>query len=174
MFCAHVSGGTYRCHDLEGHVREALNMEALYRFLSVSRYIWSIFPFLEIFDSLRLPAGTHICTASYAISKTPANISNAQDFNGFRYDEKRKQPNEEHRYQYAVADKDHGRFGYGKFACPGRFFAFSELKIIVAHLIMEFDFKYPEDKTRPEQLNVVEVLHPDPSARLLIKRRSKT
>jgi len=42
-----VSGVTYWCHDIEGHVRKALNIEALYRFLSVSHCIWSIFPLRE-------------------------------------------------------------------------------------------------------------------------------
>ena len=44
-----VSGVTYGCHDIEGHVREALrtNIEALYRFLSVSHCIYTIFPLPE-------------------------------------------------------------------------------------------------------------------------------
>ena len=128
---------------------------------------------LTLFDNLRLPAGTHICTASHAISKprptfqmpktstasaTTRSVSNLTRSTGIN----------------TLSRIDHGHFGYGKFACPGRFSASSELKIIVAHLIMEYDFKYPEGKTRPEDLNVVEVLYPDPSARLVIKRRSKT
>ena len=69
---------------------------------------------LTLSDGLQLPARTHICTAAYAISNDPANLSNAQDLNGFRYYEKRKQPDEEYRHQYAVMDKDHMHFGHGR------------------------------------------------------------
>ena len=126
---------------------------------------------LTLSDGLHLPAGTHICVARYNISKDSANIPNADEFQGFRYYEKRKELHEGHKHQFAVTDKDHLHFGHGKLACPGRFFASTELKIVVAHLIMGYDFKYPEGKGRPENLNVDEFLYPDPTARLLIRRR---
>ncbi|KAF3074772.1 Cytochrome P450 monooxygenase trt6 [Trichoderma lentiforme] len=38
----------------------------------------------------------------------------------------------------------HLEFSYGKSACPGRFFAASELKVSLAHNLMKYDFKVPE------------------------------
>lgn len=42
-----VSGVIWWYHVLEGHERGAINIEALYRFLSVSHCFWSIFPLRE-------------------------------------------------------------------------------------------------------------------------------
>ena len=128
---------------------------------------------LTLSDGLYLPAGTHICTASYAISQDPENISNAQNFDGFRYYIQRKQPDEDNKHQFAMTDKNHLHFGRGKYACPGRFFASAELKMIIAHLILQYDFKYPDGKGSPANLNADEFLYPDPDARLLIKRRPR-
>ena len=34
-------------------------------------------------------------------------------------------------------------FGYGRHACPGRFFATNEIKMIVAKMILDYDIKMP-------------------------------
>ena len=128
---------------------------------------------LTLSDGLHLPAGTHICAASYSISQDPENIPNAQNFDGFRYSNLRKQPDQDSKHQFAMTDRNHLHFGRGKYACPGRFFASAELKMIIAHLILRYDFKYPEGKGRPANLNADEFLYPDPAARLLIKRRPR-
>lgn len=48
MLIAHIFSGVTRWyHDIEGHERGAIDIEALYRFLSVSHFIWSIFPLRE-------------------------------------------------------------------------------------------------------------------------------
>ena len=129
---------------------------------------------LSLSDGLPLPAGTQICTASYAISQDANNVSNAQDFDGFRYYNQRKEIDENTKHQFATTDKNHMHFGRGKYACPGRFFASAELKIVIAHLIMRYDFKYPYGKDRPANLKADEILYPDPSARLLLKRRPRS
>ena len=128
---------------------------------------------LTLSDGLHLPAGTHICAASYSIAQDPNNIPNSQNFDGFRYYNLRKQPNEDNKHQFATTDKNHLHFGRGKYACPGRFFASAELKMIIAHLILRYDFKYPEGQGRPANLNADEFLYPDPAARLLIKQRPR-
>jgi cytochrome P450 len=40
-------------------------------------------------------------------------------------------------------------FGYGKHACPGRFFALNEVKIFVAHMLMNYEVEYMKDRPRP-------------------------
>ncbi|TVY81918.1 Ent-kaurene oxidase [Lachnellula suecica] len=127
---------------------------------------------LTLSDGTLLPTGTHLCVASEAISKDLNFAPNALEFDGFRYFRKREEAEEANKHQFAMTDKDHVHFGHGKYACPGRFFASNELKMITALLIMEFDFKYPEGKTRPANLNADEFLYSDPTTTLLMKRRS--
>lgn len=126
---------------------------------------------LTLSDGTFLPVGTHLCVASESISKDPSFAPNADEFDGFRYFRKRQDAEEANKHQFPMTDKTHVHFGHGKFACPGRFFASNELKLILARMIEEFDFKYPEGQTRPANLNVDEFLYSDPTRTLLMRRR---
>ncbi|KAI2603775.1 ent-kaurene oxidase [Hypoxylon sp. NC1633] len=44
----------------------------------------------------------------------------------------------------ATVDDTFLSFGFGKHACPGRFFALNELKIFVAHMVLHYDFEYQQ------------------------------
>ncbi len=39
---------------------------------------------------------------------------------------------------------DHVGFGHGQQACPGRFFAASEIKIVFVYLLLSYDWKLPD------------------------------
>ncbi|KAI1778215.1 ent-kaurene oxidase [Hypoxylon cercidicola] len=49
-------------------------------------------------------------------------------------------------------------FGFGKHACPGRFFALNELKIFMAHLLLNYDVQYM--KSRPPLTNRIWLKYP--------------
>lgn len=70
-----------------------------------------------------------------------------------------------------MTDKNHLHFGHGKYACPGRFFAVLEMKMILARMLVEYEFKYPEGQGRPRNLTMDENVLPDPAARLLVRKR---
>lgn len=127
---------------------------------------------ITLSDGQTLKPGTHICLASYSISRDSDVVPN-QEFDGFRYYEMRKDPDEDKAMQYAMTDKNHLHFGHGRFACPGRFFAANELKMILGELLLDYDFKYPEGKSRPKNINADEFLYPDPHTRLLMKGRDR-
>lgn len=40
---------------------------------------------IKLHDGIRLPHGAHVCFPSYAISKDPSVIENADEFDGLRY-----------------------------------------------------------------------------------------
>lgn len=63
-------------------------------------------------------------------------------------------------------------FGYGGQACPGRYFAVSEIKMILARLLVEFDFAYPEGKSRPQNMFADENVFMDPKAKLMMRKRA--
>lgn len=63
-------------------------------------------------------------------------------------------------------------FGYGRHACPGRFFASAEIKAIMVYLPMNYDFKFPDDRTeRPPSLIFETQNSPNHMGRILFKRR---
>lgn len=64
-------------------------------------------------------------------------------------------------------------FGLGKDACPGRFFATNQIKIILAHLIFNYDFALEKPEAgRPKNFMFEVNVLADPTAKLLLKRRS--
>lgn len=93
-------------------------------------------------------------------------------FDGFRHYRERQKPGQGNLHQFATTDKDNMHFGHGKYSCPGRFFAAHTIKVLIAHLIVNYDFKFPEGKGRPRNVAAHEYIFPDPEARLLIKERS--
>jgi cytochrome P450 len=65
-------------------------------------------------------------------------------------------------------------FGFGRHACPGRFFAANEIKLIVARLLMDFDIKMPEGRTeRFENIAMSGNIMPDFGKEILLKRVAK-
>lgn len=109
----------------------------------------------------------------------PAKLPGGGDpevFDGFRYERLRSDPahpENANRFQLAMTDSNNLHFGHGKYACPGRFFASNEIKMIITELLLRYDFKYPEGQERPRSLGADENLYPDPDARVLIRRREE-
>ena len=128
-------------------------------------------------DGTHLPKGTHICFAADPIQMDPQNIpGNPQEFDGFRFARKREDtsdPNNANRFQLASVDRTSLHFGAGRYGCPGRFFASAVIKIMFSHILLHYDFKYPEGKSRPKNMYADENIFPDPTATLLMRKREK-
>lgn len=54
---------------------------------------------------------------------------------------------------------------------PGRFFAGNELKIIIAHILTNYDMKFEGDGTRPPNKWFGAAVLPDRGAKVLFRRR---
>ncbi|KAI1500520.1 cytochrome P450 monooxygenase [Biscogniauxia marginata] len=134
---------------------------------------------LRLADGTVLPPGTHFSMASDAILHDAEQLPGGGDpeqFDPFRYVRLRedpKSPENLSRFQFAMTDTNSLHFGHGKFACPGRFFASNEIKIILIHLLLRYELRYPEGQGRPQNLSVDENIYPDPSARVLIRARQE-
>ena len=75
------------------------------------------------------------------------------------------------KHSMAVPDKERLIFGHGKQACPGRFFAVNEMKMILARFLIGYEFKYPAGKLRPRNFFLEEYIVPDPRAKLMMRNR---
>ncbi|RYP42592.1 hypothetical protein DL767_000116 [Monosporascus sp. MG133] len=127
---------------------------------------------ITLHDGVHLPYGTHLCVAPDSISRDRDVIPNPDVFDGLRYYEQRRQnPGESMKHQHATADKNHLHFGYGTWSCPGRFLASDELKIILATLLLRYEFRYAEGSSRPTNRNVDEFPYVDTETPLLMRRR---
>ncbi|KAK1675800.1 cytochrome P450 [Colletotrichum godetiae] len=96
---------------------------------------------------------------------------NPATYDGYRFLNMRG-TNEEKNAHLVSTSAKHPGFGHGQHACPGRFFAANEVKIALAHLLLKYDWKFP-DGFKPQSMPHGMVLLPDPSATLLIRRRKE-
>ena len=105
----------------------------------------------------------------------PAIYPNPTIFDGFRFDKLRDSystnPDTIGCLQWAAANLDNMAFGYGRHACPGRFFASNEIKMILAEILMRYEFKFREKgERRPLNLEVETQLIPNQEAEILLRR----
>jgi cytochrome P450 len=61
-------------------------------------------------------------------------------------------------------------FSHGRHACPGRFFAAVEIKMMLAYMLMTYDMKLV-DGIRPPDIIVMNSPVANPSAEVLFRRR---
>ena len=61
-------------------------------------------------------------------------------------------------------------FGHSRHACPGRFFATLEMKLMLAHVVMNYDVEHI--KVRPADAVVVEIKLPSENATVRIRTRT--
>ncbi|KAK7686505.1 hypothetical protein QCA50_010103 [Cerrena zonata] len=119
-----------------------------------------------------IPAGTMLTAASLPTHMDPNNYSDPTVFNPWRFSEIRGQDGESTRHQFVSTSVEYIPFGHGKHACPGRFFAANELKAIFAHVVMNYDIRFANDGPRPENVWFANTVIPDPTAKVLFRKRS--
>ena len=91
-------------------------------------------------SNLRLPKGTMITAPAAAIATDPDTFQDAATFDGYRYYRMR----EEHKSSarslvLGMSTIDSLGFGLGNQACPGRFLAVNNLKLMLARLVTGWD-----------------------------------
>ena len=138
-------------------------------------------------DGTVVPAGTHLCANAWGVHRDEAHYPNAEIFNGFRFfgEDGVDQP------LMATPSLDYMAFGHGRpawyvtpdlvvlrhktevevlIASPGRFFAVAELKMILAHILLTYDFKL-ETSGIPQVKWLESKVIPDTSVKILFKKR---
>ncbi|WQF84272.1 Putative cytochrome P450 [Colletotrichum destructivum] len=119
-----------------------------------------------------IPAHTTIGVPTQAINMDKLLYPNPETFDPFRFSKLRKeQPEMDGRAQYVSSSSSSLSFGYGRHACPGRFFAAQEIKAIMAFLLQNFDMRFTSGQSRPESMRVETQFLPDPMATVEFKRR---
>ncbi|KAL4790515.1 cytochrome P450 [Aspergillus venezuelensis] len=92
-------------------------------------------------------------------------------FDPYRFLKLREQPGHETSAQLVSPSPEHMGFGFGKHACPGRFFAANELKIALCHILLKYDFRLPEGEKEPKPIIRGTGMIAHPMAKMEIRRR---
>ncbi|KII83967.1 hypothetical protein PLICRDRAFT_179995 [Plicaturopsis crispa FD-325 SS-3] len=121
-------------------------------------------------DGTFLPKGTWVAVPASALHHSEHLYENPFVFDPFRYSRMREHPGQEAKHQLVNVDENNLGFGFGNHACPGRFFAANALKILLASIICNYDFK-TSTNGRPENTYSGQSCFPDISKSLLFRER---
>ncbi|KDN66395.1 putative ent-kaurene oxidase [Colletotrichum sublineola] len=105
-------------------------------------------------DGTIIPKDTHCMIAPVPMKNAEIYGQDENQFDGFRYMKLRESAiargSSGEQYQYCSTGNDDTVFGTGVHVCPARFLATFEVKIIVAYMLLHYDFLIPpgeEDET---------------------------
>jgi cytochrome P450 len=124
---------------------------------------------------VRLPDGTTIPKGALTIVGMEAMNDEKIFPEPFKYKprrflEMRQRPGQENRWHFVTTSPEHLAFGHGKHACPGRFFAANEIKIILTHLLMKYDWMMAPEGLRKDEACGVQT-NTDPEAKVMLRAR---
>ncbi|KAJ0385947.1 hypothetical protein COL922a_005315 [Colletotrichum nupharicola] len=133
-------------------------------------------------DGTTLPAGTNIAVPMVGPLQDDSHYTDPNLFDPYRFvsirDEMRSDPlqyaNKE-QYQFVSSTKENMAFGFGRHACPGRFFAATEIKMLLARLLLEYDIRMPDGvQHRYENIVRGDMIEPDHTKTMMVRKATAT
>ncbi|KAK2765791.1 alpha-ketoglutarate dependent xanthine dioxygenase [Colletotrichum kahawae] len=127
---------------------------------------------LELDDGSIIPKDTTVYFDMYHAHRSPdvQNDAGISKFDAFRFSQRRVEQSLPNKYLAATTGPDNLPFGHGAHSCPGRFFAVAEMKVILAHLLLNYDVKLSGAK-RPEAGYWGIALVTDRNAKIMVRKR---
>lgn len=140
---------------------------------NVTSFIRKVRRPVTLSDGTHLPAGTKLLAPQCGISQDERYFANARAFDALRFFRLRQRGGDDaNRFQFTSISDTNMNFGAGRHACPGRFFAGNEIKMILAFFLLRFDMKLRDGEARPKAMMLMMSKTPDPNAEILFRRRS--
>ena len=174
--------GLGKMHKIDSTLRESLRVRS---FLSAGLVRKVTAPNgVTTPSGVQCPYGSSVAIAAMGIHNDNAIYPDAAQFQPFRYvvardaiaanaesgkwgtEEMIKKAN----YSMVSTSADYQPFGHGRHACPGRFFAANELKLLLAYMVLNYDIELLPK--RPEGTWVGQVSLPNMKATIKVRRRN--
>lgn len=120
-----------------------------------------------------IPKGTMVCANMVDAHFHPSMWGdNADEFDPYRFIKLEKETGKS--IQLPTSTLYTLTFGYGRHACPGRFFAGQEVKMLMAYFLHNYDLKLDtKHGERPKDLWFGMANMPNGSAKVLMRRRRR-
>ncbi|OHF04576.1 P450 monooxygenase [Colletotrichum orchidophilum] len=118
-----------------------------------------------------IPKGELVAVAADRMNN-PNVWEEPEKYDPYRFMRMRQDPEKAAGALLENTSADHVGFGWNPRACPGRFFAAKEVKILLAHLLIQYDFKpVPGDNLELFRHSFSVRIHPN--TRLMVRRRNE-
>ncbi|KAI0292771.1 cytochrome P450 [Russula brevipes] len=105
-------------------------------------------------NGVTIPPGTLVGAPLSAIHTDGEVYPNPDEFDGFRFVKLRECGGDgiASKHLAGTTSTVHLPYGHGRLACPGRFFATTEIKAFLAYIVVTYDLKLEEGKEVPREL----------------------
>ncbi|KAF7537360.1 hypothetical protein G7Z17_g12867 [Cylindrodendrum hubeiense] len=153
---------------LDSFMREVQRMRG-----NIISFIRKVMKPISLSDGTQLPAGTSVIAPQAGISRDERYFPDPERFDALRFYRLRQESDEaSNRWQFTSLNDTNINFGAGKHACPGRFFAGNEVKLVLAYLLINYDIRLKKGEERPKGMAVVMTKAPCQNTELEFRRRS--
>ncbi|KIL60300.1 hypothetical protein M378DRAFT_168328 [Amanita muscaria Koide BX008] len=122
-------------------------------------------------NGITIPAGSTVAVPYNAVHTDPDNYPDPGTFDGFRFEKMREKDSGDAKHQLTSLGIDYVLFGYGRHACPGRFFVVNEVKVMLAHVLLNYDIKMADGRGLPESWQFGFHAAPDMTAKMMFRNR---
>ena len=190
-----TKAGLTKMVRLDSAIRESMR---LHNFVALGVQRRVVADGVQTPDGITLPKGANVSVPAYPMHRNQDVYKDADTFDAFRFSRPREtyaasksavmngdrdkstrigETNKDdltellrHKNLSAVSTGENFlHFGHGRHACPGRFFAIQEIKLFVAHFLLNYEVKrLPE---RPPNMWIAETMVPPTSATITIRRK---
>ncbi|RYP56062.1 hypothetical protein DL769_009988 [Monosporascus sp. CRB-8-3] len=177
----HGKDSLARLKMMDSFMRESQRLHG-----NVTSFIRKVMKPIDLSDGTHLPAGTSLLAPLAGVSRDDRFYPGAETFDGLRFwrlqqqqqqnganggEVKDASANAGNRWQFTSIGDANMNFGLGRHACPGRFFAAAETKLILAYLVLHYDVRLREGEGRPAPAMFMMTKSPNPDAEILFRRR---
>ncbi|BAE65190.1 unnamed protein product [Aspergillus oryzae RIB40] len=121
---------------------------------------------------LHIPEGTFVFTPNSPVLFDEKHYPDAQQFDGYRFYRLGRVTGRPLEYKFIAANLKYLQFGDGRHICPGRFMAADEIRLLLAHILVNYDIRPKDDGERPPNWTFKKILFPDMKGMVQLKRRS--
>ncbi|KAI9441476.1 cytochrome P450 [Lactarius indigo] len=163
-----TKAGLDKMHKIDSFLRETQRMDCL-ESLTMLRLALRPFTFS---NGVTVPAGTLIAAPTGAIHRDGEIYPNPEEFDGFRFTKPLEHDGNAMTGRQALSmSPENLTFGYGRHSCPGRFFGVSEVKALLAHIVVTYDIKFEEGKQAPRSFSIGSMRVPGKANAMFRKRQ---
>ncbi|KAI2608659.1 ent-kaurene oxidase [Hypoxylon fragiforme] len=164
-----------RLRKLDSFIKESQRLSG-----NVTSFIRKVMKPIDLSDGTHLPAGTSLLAPMAGISVDERYYADPEVFDGLRFHKLRSDGGASGaspgRWQFTSISDTSMNFGLGKHACPGRFFAGCEIKMVLAHLLLNYDIRLPPPPSSPSPSpsSAAAAARPPPNMFMMTKGPSMT